>query len=126
MNSTKRDFSLGSWLAFFVLTLTPSCTVFTASTAASPPSLEIGGLVSAVVTVNGIRPYGNQVVRATMFDDEEPSGFGSLASLDVWPLGGVGFSVAGFRLKVLVFEIGVGTLGYSPQPADYWGSAADE
>lgn len=43
---------------------------------------------------------------------------GELASVDVWPLFGVGVGVLGARASILGLEVGVGTLFYDPQPPD--------
>ena len=40
-----------------------------------------------------------------------------VVSVDVWPLFGVGVGVVGARASVLGFEVGVGGLGYDPDPS---------
>lgn len=41
---------------------------------------------------------------------------GEWASVDVWPLFGVGVGLAGARVQVLPFEVGLGVLAYKPSP----------
>ena len=41
---------------------------------------------------------------------------GEIATLDLWPLFGVGVGLAGVRIRILPFEFAIGTLFYHPKP----------
>jgi hypothetical protein len=83
-----------------------------------PPQIKSAGLIDSYVACNGFRPYDGTFFEAEILDED--SRWGGLASLDVWPIGGVGISVIGARIKILPFEAGLGILGYNPEPESYW------
>ncbi|MBN1518415.1 hypothetical protein JXA32_17770 [Candidatus Sumerlaeota bacterium] len=66
---------------------------------------------------NGIRPYDGMILEAGVISDDDR--WGDIVSLDIWPIGGVGVSFIGAKVKLLPFEIGFGVLGYDPEPETY-------
>lgn len=82
-----------------------------------PLQVSSSGVVDAYAACNGFRPYDGTILEAGVLDGD--SRWGNLASLDVWPVGGLGISTIGARVKILPFELGFGILGYEPEPETY-------
>lgn len=83
-----------------------------------PLQIKSAGIVNSYAACNGFRPYDGTIIEAGIFNSSDR--WGNLASLDVWPLGGIGLSAVGARVKILPFEVGVGILGCDPRPEYYW------
>ena len=93
------------------------CASLTVGTADNPPQVRSQGLLNSYLACNGFRPYDRTFIDAGILSDNDR--WGSIVSVDVWPIGALGVSFAGARMKVLPFEIGVGVLGYEPEPECY-------
>ena len=93
------------------------CASLTVGTRDSPPQVRSQGLLNSYLAFNGFRPYDRTFIDAGILSDNDR--WGSIASLDIWPIGGMGVSFVGARMKLLPFEIGVGVLGYEPEPECY-------
>jgi len=93
------------------------CTSFTVNADKNPPQVKSKGLVNAYFACNGIRPFDRRIIEAGVFSDSDR--WGNVASLDVWPIAGIGISLIGARVKLLPFELGLGILGYDPEPESY-------
>lgn len=94
-----------------------SCVSVTVGAKAEPSRVQWEGFGTAYAAANGIRPYD-----ATFFKAQLLSGSGQdgeLASMEIWPLGGIGVGLLGARLHLLPVEIGAGILGYHPKPITY-------
>ncbi|MBN2703829.1 MAG: hypothetical protein JXR23_06420 [Pontiellaceae bacterium] len=91
-------------------------TSFSISGDKSPVRVKSSGLVHSYAACNGIRPYDGTLLDAGIFDDNR---WGEIVSLDIWPIGGMGMSFIGARIKLLPFELGAGILGYDPEPEEY-------
>ena len=72
------------------------------------------GLVNGYVSVNAIRTYDGDILTMGILPGYGATG--ELASIDVWPLVGVGIGILGVRAHVLPLEAGVGVLFYHPRP----------
>ena len=81
--------------------------------------VKTSGLVDGYVACNGIRPYDGIFIDADALSQGSER-WGDLLSLDVWPIGGVGISFIGARIKILPFEAGFGLFGESPRPENYF------
>lgn len=113
--------NLKSWTGGFAIgmfcCISAGCsTSFSVSGDKSPVRVKSSGIVHSYAACNGIRPYDGTIVDAGIFDDNR---WGEIASLDVWPIGGVGVSFIGARIKLLPFELGAGIFGYDPEPEVY-------
>ncbi len=74
------------------------------------------GLVNGYVSANGIRKYNGNIVELGVLPGYGATG--ELASIDVWPVAGIGFGLLGIRAHLFPLEAGLGVLFYHPQP---WG-----
>jgi hypothetical protein len=92
----------------------PSCTLLSGGVGTHPPQVYTDGLVNSSVALTGIGPYDNRFFHASVLSHD--GRFGGIASLEVWPLGGVGIGFAGARVKILPLEIAIGVLGYDAAP----------
>lgn len=77
------------------------------------------GLVNGYVSANAIRPYDGDILTLGILPGYGATG--ELASIDVWPLAGVGIGFLGARAHVLMLEASLGILFYHPRP---WGPPA--
>ena len=75
--------------------------------------LEFRGLLNGHANVNGLSAYDGTLLQAGILGG---AGGDDLATLEIWPIGGVGVGLAGARVRVLPFELGLGTLFYDPEP----------
>lgn len=75
--------------------------------------LEFRGLVNGHANVSGLESYDGELLRAGLLGGADGDDW---ATLEIWPLGGVGVGLAGARVRVLPFELGLGTLFYDPEP----------
>ena len=107
-----KRFSLSLFLLLGVLVLTPSCITFRLS-AEDDPSLKASGIGTAYAGYSGFDEWDGTIIKLGLFGGEGRPG--EFFSLDIWPFGGIGLGVAGARVRVLPFEIGVGTLLYHPK-----------
>ena len=114
MNS--RNCLIGTVLAGICISMTGCMSVSVGM--GREAKVRSGGLVDGYVACNGIRPYDGEILEADLLGEGNER-WGELASLDIWPIGGVGVSFIGARLKVLPFEAGFGIFGYSPSPERY-------
>ena len=77
----------------------------------------ISGLASGYVTLDALPRYNATIFRFAILDmSYEP---GELASVDVWPLAGVGVGLIGAWVRVVTIEAGAGLLWYQPSPPHY-------
>ena len=81
---------------------------------AEPPQLNARGLVNGHFTATGLEEYDGRILKAGLFGDSARPG--EIASLDIWPIGGVGAGLIGGRIRVLPLEMGLGVLSYDPKP----------
>lgn len=91
-----------------------SCFSLSIGTKKDPSRIQMKGLASAYASADWIEPYDGTVMRAGIFSESDRDG--EWASVDIWPLGGVGVGLVGARVRLLFFEIGAGVLAYKPQP----------
>ncbi len=90
------------------------CVSLEVGTEKSPSRLEMKGLASGYGSLDGLRPYDGKILRFGLLSESERDG--EIASIDVWPLAGVGVGVLGARVRLLLLDLGVGTLWYQPEP----------
>ena len=90
------------------------CLSLQLGTDSNPPQLNARGLVNGHFTATGFEPYDGKIMKAGIFGDADRPG--ELASLDVWPIGGLGVGFVGGRIRILPVEMGFGILGYDPKP----------
>ncbi len=101
----------------------PGCLSLSLETESHDPALAVSGLVDGYATVDALDPYDGQLVHAGIFSSAARRG--EVASLDVWPLFGVGVGVAGGRVRVLPLEVALGTLFYEPSRPQRAGDDGD-
>lgn len=92
--------------------LLASCLSIQLGTEDRPSRLEMDGLASGYATIEAFPKYDGNILKAGIF--QESARDGEWASIDIWPLGGVGVGLIGARVRVLFFEIGLGVLAYTP------------
>lgn len=92
--------------------LLASCLSIQLGTEDRPSRLEMDGLASGYATIEAFPKYDGTILKAGIF--QESARDGEWASIDIWPLGGVGVGLIGARVRVLFFEIGLGVLAYTP------------
>jgi hypothetical protein len=88
----------------------------TVGTEKSPVGIKSDGVINGYATCNGFRSYDRDLIEIGVLGDDR---WGNFASVDVWPIGGVGLSFFGARVKLLPFELGIGVFGYDPKPESY-------
>ena len=93
------------------------CASFTVGTGKNRPQLKSEGVLNGYMACNGFRPYDGKILEAGVLSDNDR--WGNVVSLDLWPIGGVGVSLIGAKIKILPFELGVGVLGHDPEPEPY-------
>jgi len=93
------------------------CASFSVGSDKNPPQVKSEGLLSSYMAINGFRPYDGKILEAGLLSKNDR--WGNVASLDIWPIGGIGVSLIGAKVKLLPFEIGLGVLGYEPKPEVY-------
>jgi|GEM_PF-5637684 len=71
-----------------------------------------------VVALTGIGPYNNRFFHASVLSQN--GRYGGIASLELWPLGGIGIGFVGARVKILPIEFALGVLGYDATPVGTW------
>lgn len=77
------------------------------------PSFEWAGLGSVYVGASGIRPYDDgTILRADVLKFDRG---GEIATLEVWPVFGLGIGLLGARVQVLSVEAAAGVLLYHPE-----------
>lgn len=101
-------------LSLFALSLLNSCISLRIGTEEKPSRIEAKGLGSAYAAIPGIEKFDGNIARIGLFEDTARDG--EWASVDIWPIGGVGVGFVGARVKLFIFEIGAGIFGYQPQP----------
>ena len=82
-----------------------------------PSRLQVEGIATGYAALSGIRPYDKTILKAGLFSETERDG--EIASIDIWPLGGVGVGLAGGRIQLLSLDVGAGVLFYQPKPAKH-------
>jgi len=100
--------------ALSALALTSSCVSITVGT--DDAGLEMDGIVNGYVSAAALRAYDGDIIRFGFLDDTKED---ELLSFDLWPLVGFGVGVAGARIRILPFELAIGTLFYSPKNPHY-------
>jgi len=83
----------------------------------NPPRLESKPLLKGYMVYNGFRPYDGKILETGVLSKNDR--WGDIVSLDLWPIGGVGVSFIGAKIKLLPFEIGFGVFGHDPEPESY-------
>jgi hypothetical protein len=83
-------------------------------TDSNPPQIKTSGIIDSYIAISGFKKYEN-LISVDVFSGDNQR-WGSILSVEVWPLLGVGCSFVGAKVKVFPFEIGIGTLGYHPRP----------
>jgi len=94
--------------------LMTGCISIQVGTERNSSGLQIKGLANGYVTLGGIDSYSGKILKFGLFSGSE--GSGEVASLDLWPMFGVGVGVVGARVQVLPLQVGLGTLFYEPKP----------
>lgn len=107
-----------AWLFCLPLLLLNGCFSLTIGTQDGPDRVQMNGLADGFVVVDSIRPYDGRIVELGLFGGKDT--WGNLASVEVWPIGGVGLSFVGAKARLAFLEAGVGALGYHPRPS--WNS----
>lgn len=101
-------------LSLSTLLLLNSCIALSIGTERKPSRIEAKGLGSAYAAIPGIEPFEGNIAQIGLFQDSARDG--EWASVDIWPIGGVGVGFVGARIKLFIFEIGAGVFGYQPEP----------
>lgn len=73
--------------------------------------LDGGKLISSFVAVGKIPDWSGTLLDVGRGSPQR----GEVVSVDLWPILGLGVGIAGVRLRVLPFEVGIGTLFYDPR-----------
>ena len=102
--------------------LLPGCLSLSLRTEQHDPALAVSGIVDGYVTPDALGSYDGELLHAGLFGSSARKG--EIASLDVWPLFGVGIGVVGARVRVLPIEAALGTLFYEPSRPRH--AAADD
>lgn len=97
--------------------LLSGCASFTVGTDKNPPRIKSEGVANGYLCYNGFRKYDGKIIEASVLSDNDR--WGDIFSLEIWPVGGMGISLVGTRVKILPFELGLGVLGYEPKPENY-------
>jgi hypothetical protein len=77
--------------------------------------LELPGLASAYVSMNGMGDGDRGIFSAVLFRNLGRGG--EIVSVDFWPIVGFGIGFVGARVHVLPVEVGLGVLFYPHEPA---------
>lgn len=93
-------------------TMLASCLSVQLGTEDRPSRLQMDGLASGYATIEAFPKYDGNILKAGLF--QESARDGEWASIDIWPLGGIGVGFIGARVRVLFFEVGLGVLAYTP------------
>ena len=72
------------------------------------------GLANVHGTLGGLNDWDGTFLDIGLFTNRR--GRGELLSVELGPLAGFGVGLVGARARVLLLEIGVGTLFYNPRP----------
>jgi hypothetical protein len=96
----------------------PGCTLLSGGVGPTPPQIYTDGLVNSSVALTGIGPYNNRFFHASVLSKN--GRYGGIASLELWPLGGIGIGFVGARVKILPIEFALGVLGYDATPVGTW------
>jgi hypothetical protein len=91
------------------------------SVGARPDSkgIDVSGLAGGYASLNGIRPYDRTIMDLALFESSRRSKEFEVASLEVWPLVGLGVGLAGARVQLLFLDVGLGVIAYDPE-APQW------
>lgn len=89
------------------------CLSLSIGTQEKESAIHMDGLASGYAGFYPISKYNGTILKAGIF--EESARDGEWASLDIWPLGGVGVGLLGARVRVLFLEVGAGVLAYTPR-----------
>ena len=76
--------------------------------------MSVAGIVNGHVSLDALPTYDGSVFELGILSDTY--GPGEVASIELWPLAGVGIGVVGLRLRVLFLEAALGGLFYHPEP----------
>jgi hypothetical protein len=102
------------------LGVTTGCISIKVGTEAEHSKIQILGLVGGYATVNALHHYEGNILEFGLFTSSKRPG--ELVSLDVWPVGGVGFGFIGGRVRFLPLEVALGTLFYCPKEPEEYGA----
>ena len=87
--------------------------------------IDVSGLAGGYASVNGIRPYDGTILELALFEESHRSGEFEVASVELWPLAGLGVGLAGARAQLLFLDVGLGVIAYKPR-APQWPEASEE
>lgn len=99
--------------------LSGGCLSISIGPKSQPSELEISGLADGYATVGAFPEYDGTIFKAGIFSGSNRDG--EWASVDLWPLGGVGVGFVGARVRVLFLEVAGGVLGFPderPKPKE--------
>lgn len=113
-------------VAFMATLLSSGCVSVRIGTEEKPSGLEMKGLANGYASVHGIRPYDGALFELGILDQSSRSGEFEAVSLELWPIFALGVGLAGARVQVLPFDLGVGALFYDPDPPSWEGEADAE
>ena len=85
-------------------------------------TVKMDGIVNGYASIHGLSEWDGNVVDIGVLKFKR----GEIVHVEIWPLVGVGVGVAGVRLRVLPFEVGIGSLSYHPKPPKAAGKKSDE
>lgn len=106
-------------VTFMATLLSSGCVSVRIGTGEEPSALEMKGLANGYASVHGIRPYDGTIFELGILDHSRRSGEFEVVSLELWPVFALGVGLAGARIQVLPFDLGVGALSYDPDPPSW-------
>jgi len=105
-------------LAGVSMSLLSGCSV-TVGARSDSKGIDVSGLAGGYASLNGVRPYDGTIMEIAVCEHSRRSKEFEVASLEVWPLLGLGVGLAGARVQLLFLDVGLGVLAYDPE-APQW------
>jgi len=90
--------------------LCSGCFSLSVGTKSEPSQLEMSGLADGYAKVDALPEYNGTIFKVGLFSESNREG--EWASIDLWPLGGVGVGFVGARVRILFLEVAGGVLGF--------------